>query len=332
MMRIPIGYRCSTERYNKSKQVDKRLYDIDKRIIKTLDDIKKSEPGSIEHKNLNNTLNQLEASHKKETKKKAQLVLDKPQFFNITIDISKKEKNNKKGKKKKNTSQILLEQKQTRKLREWNFIQADARKKRESASDSKKHSDLQKQKQKIIDNRKLMKELRLEKQDIREYSGMDINRKTMRREGIDIFISHASEDKDSIVRELANSLINEGVNVWYDEYSLSIGDSLSSSINKGLRECTFGIVVLSPYFTKKKWPEIELQSLYAKEIHIGKSILPIWHRITLDEVIEFNLHMADKFALNTSTHSIETITSLIIKELDKKLWNESSIRTCDLQI
>ena len=50
----------------------------------------------------------------------------------------------------------------------------------------------------------------------------------------DVFISHASEDKDEIVRPLANALRSEGLEVWYDEFSLRIGDSLRRKIDHGL--------------------------------------------------------------------------------------------------
>ncbi|MEZ8101216.1 toll/interleukin-1 receptor domain-containing protein [Vibrio bivalvicida] len=312
MSKLPIGFRCSTDRFKKSKQAQARVEEIDEKIRQVINNLRKSELGSKEHKDLTNTLNQLENAHREKTKEIAQLAEDRPQFFNAGVNLKKNKKN-----KRKSIQKVFAEQQQKSKLREWNSIQADARRRRDTALDNKKRSQLEKQK--IIDNRKFVGELRKESQTLRQFSGMDISGDTMKRDGVDVFISHASEDKDSIVRDLADSLIKEGVSVWYDEYSLSIGDSLSSSINKGLSKCTFGIVVLSPDFVKKKWPEIELQSLYAKEVHKGKSILPIWHRITFDEVIEFNLHMADKFALNTSTHSVEMITKLIIKELDKKL-------------
>ncbi len=50
----------------------------------------------------------------------------------------------------------------------------------------------------------------------------------------DVFISHASEDKDSFVRPLAVALKQLGASVWYDEFSLKLGDSMSRSIDKGL--------------------------------------------------------------------------------------------------
>jgi hypothetical protein len=41
----------------------------------------------------------------------------------------------------------------------------------------------------------------------------------------DVFISHASEDKDEIVRPLATALQSSGLSVWYDKFELRIGDS-----------------------------------------------------------------------------------------------------------
>jgi len=93
----------------------------------------------------------------------------------------------------------------------------------------------------------------------------------------DLFISHASEDKDALVRPLAKALSEFGLRVWYDEFTLSIGDSLSKAIDKGLADSQFGLVVLSPSFLKKGWPDYELRGLLAREIGSRKVILPIWH-------------------------------------------------------
>ena len=58
----------------------------------------------------------------------------------------------------------------------------------------------------------------------------------------DVFISHASEDKDEVARPLANALIKAGYKVWFDEFTLKLGDSLNQSIKIGLSESKFGIV------------------------------------------------------------------------------------------
>lgn len=45
-----------------------------------------------------------------------------------------------------------------------------------------------------------------------------------------MFISHASEDKEDFVRPLAETLQQLGVNVWYDEFTLKVGDSLRQKL------------------------------------------------------------------------------------------------------
>ena len=62
----------------------------------------------------------------------------------------------------------------------------------------------------------------------------------------DVFICHASEDKDGFVRSLADTLRTNHVDVWYDEFTLKVGDSLREAIDRGLTSSRFGIVVLSP--------------------------------------------------------------------------------------
>ncbi len=72
--------------------------------------------------------------------------------------------------------------------------------------------------------------------------------------GYDAFISHASEDKQKFVKPLAKALSRMEYRVWYDEFELRVGDSLRQSIDKGLVNSNFGIVVLSPAFFAKLAP------------------------------------------------------------------------------
>ena len=67
----------------------------------------------------------------------------------------------------------------------------------------------------------------------------------------DVFISHASEDKDEFVRPLAAALTALGLKVWYDEWTLTIGDSLRQRIDEGLMASDYGIVVLSRNFSPR---------------------------------------------------------------------------------
>jgi hypothetical protein len=123
----------------------------------------------------------------------------------------------------------------------------------------------------------------------------------------DAFICHASEDKDEIVSALAAGLIARGLRIWYDDLQLRVGDSLRRSIDKGLARSRFGIVVLSPAFFAKEWPQRELDGLVAKEVAGGKVVLPIWHRISKDDVLARSPTLADKVALSTGVLSVEEI-------------------------
>jgi hypothetical protein len=129
----------------------------------------------------------------------------------------------------------------------------------------------------------------------------------------DVFVSHASEDKESFVAPLARVLAHFGVRVWYDEFTLELGDSLSRSIDRGLGESAFGLVVLSPSFLSKRWPEYELRGLVAREISTGKTILPIWHGVTRDEILKFSPTLADKLALVTDGKMLLEIVQQVIQ-------------------
>jgi len=78
----------------------------------------------------------------------------------------------------------------------------------------------------------------------------------------DVFISHASEDMDAIVRALAHALDEDyDLRVWYDEFELRIGDSLRRKVDAGISRSRFGVVVLSHAFFAKNWSQHELDGL-----------------------------------------------------------------------
>lgn len=116
-----------------------------------------------------------------------------------------------------------------------------------------------------------------------------------------IFISHATEDKAAVARPIAQALTKLGYSVWYDEYSLKLGDSLRRGLEKGLASCTFGIVILSKSFFAKEWTQKELDALTTREAaEGGKIILPVWHNISAKEIAKFAPMLADK--IGTPTH------------------------------
>lgn len=133
----------------------------------------------------------------------------------------------------------------------------------------------------------------------------------------DAFISHATEDKNDLVRPLAQALGEAGFKVWFDELELTVGDSLRRSIDQGLSASRFGIVVLSPSFFAKNWTQYELDGLVAREMEGVKTILPLWHKVSKNEVLRYSASLADKVALNTATHTIEELVEQLVRVLGK---------------
>jgi len=135
----------------------------------------------------------------------------------------------------------------------------------------------------------------------------------------DIFISHASEDKDDFVRPLAQALIKEGVSVWYDEYEIQVGDSIRAKVDEGLSRSRFGVVVLSPsFFAKTKtWPQRELDGLVSGENATGtRRILPVWHKMDFKAVQGHSPTLAGIRALDTSKESLSQIVGQLLRKLN----------------
>jgi multifunctional 2-oxoglutarate metabolism enzyme len=135
----------------------------------------------------------------------------------------------------------------------------------------------------------------------------------------DIFISHASVDKDAIARPLTEELVRQGRTVWFDEYELLPGDSLRQKIDHGLSTSSIGVVVLSPAFFGRGWPERELSALTVRQLAGDPNVIvPIWHEITHEEVRAHSEALADLVAAKSSD-GVARIAALISAVLDKRL-------------
>jgi hypothetical protein len=129
----------------------------------------------------------------------------------------------------------------------------------------------------------------------------------------DLFICHASEDKESFVRPLVRELLTRhpDLHIWYDEFGLVVGDSLRAKIDYGLANSRFGVVILSPHFFAKKWPQRELDGLVAREEYRRKIILPVWHNITHDDLLRCSPLLADRVAARSADGLDVVVTKLM---------------------
>jgi hypothetical protein len=223
-------------------------------------------------------------------------------------DLIKKNEEISKLEKDKSTKSKSLADKQKKKLEILSKLNKEEQKERDKTK--------KEQKEMLTLQQQITKEM--EKQKMQSLHSFDVLKlQAIDQTSYDVFVSHASEDKDDFVRDFVKCLQQQGIKVWYDEFTLKVGDSLRRSIDNGLKNSRYGIVVLSEAFFSKEWPQRELDGLFAREINGEKVILPIWHKISKNEVLKFSPIIADMLALNTSSFTIEEIA----KEISDRVLN-----------
>ena len=130
----------------------------------------------------------------------------------------------------------------------------------------------------------------------------------------DVFVCHAGPDKDDFVRPLAHALRDGGLEVWYDEFELKVGDSLRRKIDQGIRSARYGLVVLSPSFLGgRAWTEHELDGIVNAYIYNRQVLLPIWHKVGQSEVMEYSPSLANKVALASAEMSVADIAGELLR-------------------
>lgn len=114
------------------------------------------------------------------------------------------------------------------------------------------------------------------------------------------FISHDTRDKELIATPIANELQRRMLPIWYDEYSLKLGDSLRESIEKGLKECKKCILILSPNFLSNAgWTKTEFNTIFTREIiETQNLVIPIWAGVNKKDIYEYSPTLVDRVGVN----------------------------------
>lgn len=89
-----------------------------------------------------------------------------------------------------------------------------------------------------------------------------------------VYLAHASEDK-SMVRPIAEYLMANGVDVWFDEWEIEPGDSLRQKMEEGLGEMTHFMVILTPASILKPWVALEIDVGIVKRVGGESRMLPV---------------------------------------------------------
>lgn len=138
----------------------------------------------------------------------------------------------------------------------------------------------------------------------------------------EVFISYASEDREEVAEPLATNLSGWGLRVWYDQSVLRLGDSLRRSIDKGLARSRFGVIVLSPAFFDKHWPNYELDGLAQRESDGSKVLLPLWFRVSDGDVRYYSPSLADRVAVKWED-GLASVTTEIVREVRPDLLKKA---------
>jgi formylglycine-generating enzyme required for sulfatase activity len=93
-----------------------------------------------------------------------------------------------------------------------------------------------------------------------------------------VFISYSSKDRD-FAEKLATDLRASGVGVWFDQWEIKVGDSITQKINDGIHDNDYLAVVLSPDSVASPWVRKELNAAMMKELdRRSVFVLPILYR------------------------------------------------------
>jgi TIR domain len=114
----------------------------------------------------------------------------------------------------------------------------------------------------------------------------------------DVFICHASADKETHARPLAAALARRAISTWMDEAEIGPGDSILDAINEGLRLARFVTPIITEAFLARDWTRRELNAAFTIEVTARRVIvLPI---LATDRDLYFARYalLADKLYLS----------------------------------
>lgn len=101
----------------------------------------------------------------------------------------------------------------------------------------------------------------------------------------DVFVSHASADKENYVQKLQESFKKLGIKIFYDADTIEWGDDWEQKIKNGLEKCRYGVIVVTKNFYNRIWTEKELKSFLIRQNNNGENvILPILYNTSIDEL------------------------------------------------
>lgn len=139
--------------------------------------------------------------------------------------------------------------------------------------------------------------------------------------GYDAFISYARDERDAVVRPLYEHLTDMGLRIWFDEFEVKVGDSIQNSINRGMRDSSYGIVVLSEAYLERQFPVWELEGFLRRRLRNAerrKVLLPLYYGVDEDYVGEYSHSLAGLHAMTITGDNIEEVAGKLYEVINEE--------------
>lgn len=130
-----------------------------------------------------------------------------------------------------------------------------------------------------------------------------------------VFISHASKDTDS-VKKIIPYLNARGVSVWFDELSISFGDSITDKIQEGIVESNMAVFWVTKAFIDSNWCRQEMKSFIKKMVESNAILLCVLaDDVQKDCLPEF---LQDRKYIRVNGRPTSEVAQDIISGIEKK--------------
>ena len=142
----------------------------------------------------------------------------------------------------------------------------------------------------------------------------------------DVFISHATKDKNSYVDKLVEAIKKEGLSVFYDTECILWGDSIPEKIAEGLTNCTLAVVVISKNYFGRPWTEYEIRTLLNRQNQDNnKLVMPILYGVSKKQLMMHYPELGNILFKYSKSCSCEEMARALREEINRrKTTNDSA--------
>jgi hypothetical protein len=127
--------------------------------------------------------------------------------------------------------------------------------------------------------RELEKRLGLEAKEVNAIGASDVSIPRL-------YFAHAFENRD-IAKRLADRMMQDGIDVWFDEWEIKTGDSLRRKMEGGLSGCTHFLVLLTPETIGKPWVETEIDAGFVRNVEGQSRFMGIRSGVEIGQLSPF---------------------------------------------